>query len=305
MTSKNVKNIAASARQKLLNKSKEENRSFEELVRRYAMERFLYRLSQSEYRDKLILKGALMFAVWKKSIYRPTMDIDMLGRLNNDSVALEKCVRDICSTEVTPDGILFDPTSVKSDAITKDADYVGRRIQFLGRMENMRISMQVDIGFGDTVFPAPEEIIMPSFFQMPTGVIIGYTRESAIAEKFHAMVQMAELNSRMKDFYDIWLLSSSFDFYGERLAQAITFTFKTRNVSVEENVIAFSIDFAEEKQAQWSSYLKKNRINDTSTRFRDITYQVGSFLLPIIVSIVKKSPPPRLWSAPGSWRQSL
>ncbi len=303
MTAKNVWNVTASVKQKLLNKSRTEERSFEELVRRYAMERFLYRLSQSKYRDRLILKGALMFAVWKNSIYRPTLDIDMLGRLSNDTALLENAIREICSVNIEDDGIRFYASTVKSDAITKDADYAGRRVRFVGKMENMRISMQIDIGFGDAVFPEPDEITMPSFFDMPTGKILGYTRESAIAEKYHAMIQMAELNSRMKDFYDIWILTTSFDFVGQRISQAMKLTFEKRQISISNEVVAFSDSFAKDKQDQWQVFRKKVKAMESPVNFADVTKQVEKFLRPIITSLAQNSAIPGTWKAPDHWEQ--
>jgi len=301
MTDKKAKNVAASIRQKLLNKSKAENRPFEEFVRRYAMERFLYRLSQSGYRDRMILKGALMFAVWKKSIYRPTLDIDMLGRMNNDASVLERCIRDVCSEKVGNDGIVFDPATVKSEGITKDANYVGRRISFVGKIENMRIPMQIDIGFGDAVFPEPEKITMPSFFGMPTGQLLGYSRESAIAEKYHAMVQMAELNSRMKDFFDIWVLSTTFDFTLERISQAVKLTFERRNVPIAEEIAAFTDAFAEGKQGQWLAFRRKIMAVEAPASFRDVTKQVEKFLRPVVRSLGLKTSEFGYWKAPDHW----
>ncbi|MCL2690010.1 MAG: nucleotidyl transferase AbiEii/AbiGii toxin family protein [Chitinispirillia bacterium] len=125
------------------------------------MERFLYRLGLSQYKERLILKGALMFAVWKNSISRTTLDIDMLGRISNSVTVIEKCICDICTIKSEDDGLIFDPSTVKSESITKDADYVGRRVLFTGKLSTMRISMQIDIGFGDMVFPEPDRIIMP------------------------------------------------------------------------------------------------------------------------------------------------
>jgi hypothetical protein len=301
MTVKKVKNVAASIRQKLLNKSKEENRPFEEFARRYAIERFLYRLSKSGYRERLILKGALMFAVWKQSIYRPTLDIDMLGRMNNDAATLEKCICDICLEKVENDGIVFDPVTVRSEGITKDADYVGRRISFVGKIENMRIPMQIDIGFGDAVFPEPDRITMPSFFGMPAVQLLGYTRESAIAEKYHTMVQMAELNSRMKDFYDIWVLSTTFDFSLERISQAIKFTFEKRNVPIAEEIAAFTDAFAEGKQGQWTAFRHKITAAEAPASFREVMGQVKKFLRPAVRSLLLKTSEFSYWKSPDHW----
>ncbi|MBN1981519.1 MAG: nucleotidyl transferase AbiEii/AbiGii toxin family protein [Chitinivibrionales bacterium] len=303
MTVKKVMNMAASLRQKLLNKSKAENRSFEELVRRYAMERFLYRLSRSEYRQRMILKGAMMFAAWKNSLFRPTLDIDMLCRMSNDATVLEKCIREICSLEIEHDGIVFDPSTVKSETITKDVGYVGSRVRFIGKMENMRIAMQIDLGFGDVVFPEPEMITIPSFFEMHTAQILGYTRESAIAEKFHAMVRMAELNSRMKDFYDIWILSTVFDYSGQRIYEAIKATFERRDSQITNDIVAFTDAFARDKQDQWQAFRKKIKAMESPESFREVTRQVEKFLRPVISSLVLNVQDFGDWKAPDHWEQ--
>jgi hypothetical protein len=190
---------------------------------------------------------------------------------------------------------------VRSEGITKDANYVGRRIHFVGKMENMRIPMQIDIGFGDAVFPEPDKITMPSFFDMPTGQILGYTRESAIAEKFHAMVQMAELNSRMKDFYDIWLLSTAFDFTGKRISQAIKFTFEKRNVPITEDIVAFTDTFAVDKQGQWQAFRRKTKAIDAPETFSDVVRQVEKFLRPVVHALALRTTEPGNWNAPDRW----
>jgi hypothetical protein len=303
MTVKNLKNVAASVRQKLLNKARTGQRSFEEIARMYAMERFLYRLGFSRYRKKFVLKGALMFRVWKDTVNRPTMDIDLLGLMSNDPTLLENAIRDICAETVEADGLFFDAASVKSESITSGAEYVGRRILFLGHLENMRIPMQLDIGFGDKVFPAPEEAILPSILGYSSPVLIGYTRESAIAEKFHAMMEMGELNSRMKDFYDIWLLSRTFEFRGELLEKAIQFTFGKRKSSYADEIIAFGETFAMEKQAQWAAFAKKLYLKDTPGVLVEIIVQIKTFILPVITALIDKSNPPSKWTAPGPWKR--
>jgi hypothetical protein len=301
VTAKKLKNVAASIRQRLYNKSKDINLPFEEIVRRYAMERFLYRLSLSEYRERLILKGALMFAVWKNSIYRPTFDIDLLGLMSNNADTLAECIGKICSVQVEDDGIIFDPSTVKSLVITKDADYTGCRVQFTGKMENMRIPMQIDIGFGDVVFPNPDKVTMPSFIDMPIGQVLGYTRESTIAEKYHAMVQMADINSRMKDFYDIWMLSKTFDFSGHKLTEAIKATFVGRKTPITDDIIAFTDSFAAEKQNQWQMFLKRINVTEAPKSFRDVTTQIENFLQPIIKFLIYRINEPGNWKAPDTW----
>lgn len=219
MKGKTPKNIAASVRQRLLNKARHDKRPFNELLQYFAMERFLYRLSQSPYTEKFILKGALMLRVWDAPFFRPTMDIDMLGRnTGNEIEKIIEQIREICQVSVEPeDGLNFYTNNISGVRITEDADYEGVRIRFVTLLETARIPMQIDIGFGDVVVPGPQESIIPTILDFPPPHLLGYSLESAISEKFEAMVKLGELNSRMKDFYDIWLLSRRFDFKGDQL----------------------------------------------------------------------------------------
>ena len=210
-----TKNIGASVRQRLLNKARETGRPFSELLQYFAMERFLYRLSKSEYADKFVLKGALMLTAWNAPLLRPTMDIDLLGRIGNDIGAMAAIVREICAGRVEPDdGLVFDAATVQGERIAEAAEYEGVRIRFRATLDAARIQMQLDIGFGDIVVPAAVPTIYPTILDLPAPHLLAYSRETAIAEKFEAMVKLGELNSRMKDFFDIWLLSRSFDFDG-------------------------------------------------------------------------------------------
>jgi predicted nucleotidyltransferase component of viral defense system len=196
------KNIAASVRQRLLMMARETSRPFNELLQYFAMERFLYRLSKSRYADNFVLKGALMLTVWEAPLTRPTMDIDLLGRIDNSIETIADLTREICRQEVELDGIDFDAATVEPERIAEDADYEGIRVRFRGSLDTARIVIQLDIGFGDTVIPSPEPVSYPTLLDLPAPHIRGYSRESTIAEKFEAMVKLGILNSRMKDFYD-------------------------------------------------------------------------------------------------------
>lgn len=228
MTKRQYKNIGASIRQRLLSKARETGRPFSELLQYFAMERFLYRLSKSSYADNFILKGALMLTVWEAPLTRPTMDIDFLGRIENSVETLVKVTREICQQEVEPDGIVFDVTEVDAERIAEDADYEGIRIRFRGSLDTARFVIQLDIGFGDIIVPSPESMNYPTILDLPAPHLSGYSRESTIAEKFEAMVKLGILNNRMKDFFEIWLMSRQFDFDGTTLTEAISKTFSTR-----------------------------------------------------------------------------
>lgn len=294
-------NVSASVRQRLLNLAHHDGRPFNELLQYYAMERFLYRLSRSAHAERFILKGALMLRVWRSPQFRPTMDIDMLGRTNREETLILRQVRDIMMMDVGMDGLSFDPDSLRTERITEDAEYEGIRVRFLGSLGTARINMQLDIGFGDIVHPGPEMAEMPTMLDFPAPRLLCYSRESAIAEKFEAMVSLGSLNSRMKDFYDIWLLSRQFNFNGKDLAEAVRLTFKQRGTVLPKQIEAFSRDFAEVKQAQWAAFRKRLQQEHVPVSFQEVTTALGIFLSPIAASISEESKIPKAWTASGPW----
>ncbi len=304
MSRKSPGNIAASVRQRLLNKSRTDKRPFGELLQYYSMERFLYRLSVSNHAKRFILKGALMLRTWNAPSARPTMDIDMLGITSNEVERVKEQVRDICTAEVVPDGLVFDPDSVRGERITEDADYEGIRVRFFGTLDTARVNMQIDIGFGDIVFPSPEEAYLPAILDFPPPLLACYSRESAIAEKFEAMVKLGELNSRMKDFYDIWMLARQFDFDQRQLHEALFHTFNNRRTDLPDNVTAFSKDFISAKATQWKAFRRKLHQESVPENFDEVVTTVKDFLTPVADSVRNDMRTTGTWKAPGPWEQS-
>jgi len=305
MTKRQYKNIGASIRQRLLTKARETGRPFSELLQYFAMERFLYRLSNSPYADNFILKGALMLTVWEAPLTRPTMDIDFLGRIENSVETLVKVTRGICQQEVEPDGIVFDVTDIDAERIAEDADYEGIRIRFRGSLDSARFVIQLDIGFGDIIVPSPESINYPTILDLPAPQLRGYSRESTIAEKFEAMVKLGILNSRMKDFFDIWLMSRQFDFDGTVLAEAITKTFSTRGTKIPAEPLALTDAFAEDaaKATQWRGFFRRNRLSEAPKDLAKVIVSIGAFLKPISESLVAGHVFKSIWKAPGPWSE--
>ncbi len=258
MTVKNPTNISASVRQRLYNRSEKDQRPFTELLQYYAMERFLYRLSVSSHANRFVLKGALMLKIWETPLHRPTMDIDMLGITSNKEEEIIAQIRDILSVSVISDGIIYEESTIKTTRILEDADYEGIKVMFQGKLDTAKIHIQIDIGFGDIVFPKPEKANLPTLLDFPAPRLLCYSRESAIAEKFDAMVARGMQNSRMKDFYDIWMLSRQFNFEGHKLAEAIRLTFEQRRTEMPREIEAFSEKFINSKPAQWSAF--RNRL---------------------------------------------
>jgi hypothetical protein len=297
------KNIAASVRQRVLDKARETGRPFNELLQYFAMERFLYRLSRSPYANKFVLKGALMLIVWEAPLSRPTMDIDLLGRIDNSIETIVEVTRQICRHEVEPDGIVFDVTSIEAENIAEDADNEGIRVRFRGSLDTARFIIQLDIGFGDIVIPSPEPTNYPTLLDLPAPRLRGYSRESTIAEKFEAMVKLGILNSRMKDFFDIWLMLRQFDFEGPILAEAISRTFSTRGTNIQAKPIALARVFGEdpEKAAQWRGFIRKNRLKDVPQNFAEVITVIAAFLTPIAEQMAAGRVFKATWKAPGPW----
>jgi hypothetical protein len=227
------------------------------------------------------------------------MDIDMLGRVSNEENSVVSQIQDVLAVKVEEDGLVFNANSIEVERITGKADYDGIRIRFHGSLDVMRIKMQIDIGFGDVIYPAPEKYDLPTMLNYPPPRLLCYSRESSIAEKFEAMVKLGMLNNRMKDFYDIWLLSRYFDFSGTKLAGAIRQSFDRRGTALPSEIEAFDQTFTEVKQVQWTAFRKRIQQDHIPTSFGEIITLVDRFLRPIIVSISVGKPIPSNWKAPG------
>lgn len=295
-------NITASIHARLLNKAQEQNRPFNEILQYYAMERFLYRLSISDYSDKFILKGALMLRVYGIPDARPTMDIDLKGMIPNRKETLIDFVKD-CMNIVCDDGITYLKTSVTAKDITPDADYAGIRLNFKGKLGNAVLHYQLDIGFGDRVTPEPKFMEYPELLDFGRPNILVYSLETSIAEKLQAMIELDMANSRMKDFYDIDDISRHHSFEGPVLQQAIIDTFAQRNTPINENVpLALTSDFADSpaKNAQWNAFTKRIRMTNPDTLSAVIT-RISTFILPVLISIARKQDFNMSWNANGQW----
>ena len=299
-----IRNIPASVHQRLLTKARESSRPFNELLQHFAIERFMYRLSKSPYKDRFILKGALMLSAWSGSMSRPTMDIDLSGRIENDPAKIAAAMKKACKMVVVEDGMSFDAETVTAMRIMEDAGYQGVRVRVRGFLGNARVSVQVDIGFGDVIVPGPLKVTYPVLLDFPPPELSGYSMESAIAEKFHAMVKRGILNSRMKDFHDIWMLSRSFDFRGTVLAKAIETTFANRDTPVLADPAVFDDSFPKDKDknVQWRGFIRKSRLSGMPDSFAVIVAGVKVFLEPPTVALAGQRMFRSLWKAPGPWK---
>ena len=296
-------NLAASVRARLSNQAKEKKRPFQELLQYYGIERFLYRFSQSQHSSRFLLKGALMLRVWGAPGSRPTRDIDFLGYVDNEIETLESVVREVCTVDVEEDGVRFDAATVVGERITEDADYEGVRIRFTGFLEKARIPMQIDVGFGDVVHPGSEQKDYPTILNFPAPRLRVYPRETVVAEKFEAMVYLGTVNTRMKDFFDIWLLARQFDFDGAELARAIGKTFDNRGTELDPNPVALTAVFAkaENTQKQWAAFVRRSKLADAPATLEEIREPLRQFLVPVATAVAEGRDFTDRWGAPGPW----
>lgn len=228
---------------------------------RYAIERLLYRLTQTPHSERFLLKGAMLFAVWDKETHRPTRDVDLLGFGADDADEIAAMFRDVCGIEVEPDGLTFQRNTIQVDAIRETARYGGLRVKLQAKLANVRIPVQIDIGFGDVVTPSPETVDFPALLEFPAPRLRAYPVYTVVAEKLEAVVSLGETNTRLKDFFDLWYLSREFEFAGATLVQAVRATFERRKTPIPTTVpVALGADFAIHREAQWSAFTRRNSI---------------------------------------------
>ncbi|HEY3569787.1 MAG TPA: nucleotidyl transferase AbiEii/AbiGii toxin family protein [Thermoanaerobaculia bacterium] len=296
-------NIAASVSHRLLQRSQSLGEDYQLTLQRYAIERLLFRLSQSPAQDRFVLKGAMLYLVWGGEIYRPTRDLDLLGYGTDTAEAMNDCFRSLCSIEVKDDGLAFLPGTVRSEAIRDAMEYGGLRVRLEARLDKARIHLQVDIGFGDVVVPGPEEKTFPVLLEGPAPRIRAYSRESVVAEKLHAAALLGDANSRLKDFYDLFALSSLFSFEGPTLTRAIGATFARRQTPLPEVLPIPGAFFAEEVRAgRWRAYLAKNGLRNAPQGFAATGEAIREFLARPYEALVKGGELPAAWPPGGPWR---
>jgi hypothetical protein len=257
------RNLAASIRARLKQRADATKQDFNLTITHYGLERLLYRLSISPHAANYLLKGALLFSLWYDQPHRPTRDADLLGFGPDDIETAVSAFREICQIEVE-DGIAFDPASVKGSAIRKEAGYGGVRVDLQAKLDAARIALQVDIGFGNAVTPAPEAITYPVLLNdLPAPLLRTYPKYTVVAEKFHAVCLLGMANTRMKDYFDLWVLLSEGALESAVLHRAVEATFTRRQLVVPDTIPSGLSDaFAQDatKQRQWAGFLKKNRL---------------------------------------------
>jgi predicted nucleotidyltransferase component of viral defense system len=293
------KNIAASIRQRLLNIARVQKIEFQLILTRFALERFLYRLSQSKYSNDFVLKGAMLFQVWGGSSHRPTRDLDLLSFGEPDIAYFTKTITEICDQDFSDDGLLFHSESILLERIKEEDEYQGLRTTMIATLDSARIPLQIDIGFGDAIIPAPANIDYPTLLDLPIPKLRAYAKETVIAEKFHAMVHRGIANSRMKDFYDIWVLATTYSFGAKVLKDAIESTFKRRDTQLPiEPPLALTTEFAEDttKMAQWSAFIRKGKLlAPESITLKQVVPILEKFIVPAIMPSTESENSDWIW----------
>ncbi|MFW6134864.1 MAG: nucleotidyl transferase AbiEii/AbiGii toxin family protein [Elusimicrobiota bacterium] len=284
----NDKNISASVRARLLNIAKNRNEIFTNLLIRYAMERFMYRLSISKYSDKFILKGAALYNYWHGEPHRPTIDIDFSSKNVTSIKEAEEMVMHLCRTDVNNDGLNFLEDTVSVEDIREENKYQKIRVKFKARLGQSIIPVQIDIGCGDTIIPPPEFIKYPTLLEFPAPRLLAYSVETSIAEKIQILFEKGIINSRMKDYYDVRFLIDTFEIDGSKLQKAVEETFKRRNTSIPDSVpVALSEEFINDKQknAQWKGFLNKIDIKEADLSLENTVMKVRNFIMPVIKAL--------------------
>jgi Nucleotidyl transferase AbiEii toxin, Type IV TA system len=296
-----LKNVSASVHQRLLNIARNTERPFNEVLQYFAMERFLHRLSRSPNADSFVLKGALLFRVWDVPDNRATRDIDFLAYVDNSPENLAAIFREVCTIDGADDGLVFDPNTVEAQPITEDAEYGGVRTKLRGQLGRAQVVIQIDVGFGDLIHPSAIQADYPSLLGLPAPSLRMYPPETVIAEKAEAIVYLGSLNSRMKDFYDIWRLSQRFDFQGNVLCEAVKGTFRNRKTEVIEfDDLASDLLDAQILDNQWAAFRRKSALTGPEN-FSQVLVEIGRFLSPVFSSIKSNKRFDREWLAPGPW----
>jgi predicted nucleotidyltransferase component of viral defense system len=302
-----MRDYAASAKARLKVFAAENDETYQSILLRYVIERFLYRLSVSEHRDRCLLKGASLIGMWMADPYRTTRDLDFLGKGPSDASSVARLIASICSIPCPEDGIVFYLESLRVEAIREQAEYFGQRAIFEAGLAQARIRLHVDIGFGDAVEPVEEDypVLLPS---LPAPRLYAYPREYVVAEKFEAMLTLGRRNSRMKDFHDIWALSRRFEFWMAKLAAAVATCLERRRIILGATTPeVLGLEFFEDERLgkRWSDYRASGVLRGTPppAAFQEIGAGIHDFLVPVWEAIISNNMQPKSWPTGGPWNE--
>jgi hypothetical protein len=302
---KPVRNVAASMRARLLERARNRKEDFEFVLGRWVAERFLYRLGLSPLRDRFVLKGATLFLIWQGKLPRPTRDVDFLGYGSAEIESVTGAIREICSVKAE-DGIIFNLGQITGEEIREEADYDGVRVRVPCSLDGARAQLQIDLGFGDAVDPSPEELEFPVMLEMEAPKLKTYPAEVVIAEKFQAMVHLGMANSRMKDFFDIWILCQEQTFVMSRMRRAVVATFARRKTPLpSQRPTALTDSFLKDKgkSDQWKAFLNRMQLPKGLAELDEVGESIAGFVMPVIEAARSDSTEEEEWPARGPWKR--
>lgn len=296
------KDEAASVRARLGELARRRSIEMQRLLSEFAIERLLYRLGASAHVERFVLKGATLFRLWSEELGRATWDLDLLGRGASDVEDVVRVVHELCVVHAD-DGLVFDTDSIVGEEIRADAEYDGVRVRLVAHLAKARIPVQLDVGFGDAVLPAPRLEAFPTLLGHSAPRVLVYPREAVVAEKLEAVLSLGMINSRMKDFYDLDRLAQEFSFEGTALARAIGATFERRGTALPgelPRVLTPAFLSAPERQTQWRAFLRRGRLSGTPDAAR-LAERLGLFAWPVLSAVARGERFDRQWPAGGPW----
>ncbi len=299
-----IVNVGASVSARLLNRAKRSGESHQALLRDFCFERFLYRLGESTVRANFVLKGAMLLRVWSAQPYRTTRDLDLLRRGTGSFDAIRSDIRTICATAVEPDGITFDSDASRIEVIRPEDESVGSRVTLPARCGSARLSLQIDMGVGDSVWPAPQACAYPALLEFPPPDVIAYPREAVVAEKLEAMIVLGDRNSRIRDFFDLHYLASRFEFDRATLAESIRRTFARRSTPIpDDEPIGLTSIYWENpsRPAQVKAFARRAGLVIPEVPGEEIGGLLRAFLLPILDDLRRGQPRAGTWRPGESW----
>lgn len=306
MTKKKITNVAASVRDRLTDQARARGEDVQRFMTRFAIERLLYRLAGGAHRDAFVLKGAMLFSLWAPVPYRSTGDLDLLGQGDPAPERMASIFREVCTASAPDDGLVFDPAGVRAEPARPEDEYGGVRVTLEATLANARLPVQIDIGLGDPVTPAAQEITYPSVLGFPEARLKAYPPETVVAEKLEALVSLGMRNSRMKDFFDLWAIAATFSFDGPTLAAAVAATFARRKTPFPDGPpVALTDAFAADpaKQAQWAGFLRRTTIALAPAPLPDLIALVRRFATPLLTADAAALAR-AVWPAGGPWGES-
>lgn len=303
MTKSAPKDIGASVRARLSRLARERGEDFQLVLTRYANERLLFRLASTRHAQRFVLKGAALFTLWTGKPHRATRDLDLLGFGEPGVDHVREVFAEVLALDVADDGVRFDIGSLSVGLIREEQEYGGVRIELVSRITNAQVRLQVDVGFGDAITPEASVVEFPPLLDFPAPRLRAYPRETVVAEKLEAMVQLGMANSRMKDFYDVAVLARDFDFDGALLARAIRATFERRKTALPTKTpVALTATFTEDaaKKTQWSGFVRKAGVRDGGSLVEAID-AVRAFSEAPLAAAANGTSASGTWRAGGAW----